>query len=110
MSDDCNLAAINGVAARRKVLILATRDPRGRATGRKMVLRTIMRSCADLGFDVHVVVFGRTGEVDVPLTPHERFEFLPRPDLWRVLLNLLTQALRGALSLNECLYFSPRVL
>src|SRR5262249_48989876 len=53
---------------------------------------------------------GRTGEVDVPLTPHERFEFLPRPDLWRVLLNLLTQALRGALSLNECLYFSPRVL
>ncbi|MDB5406193.1 MAG: hypothetical protein JWL84_1105 [Rhodospirillales bacterium] len=93
---------------RKRVLFLATRDPRGRATGRKMALRTIIRSCAEIGFDVHVAVFGdaEPGDGHLPL-PAAHFTFLARAGLWRALVNLLSRGLRGRLSLNECLYFSP---
>ncbi|MGQ0434743.1 MAG: glycosyltransferase [Microthrixaceae bacterium] len=87
------------------ILIIATRQPYGRQTGRKTVLRTIIRSCLDLGHAVRVVAI--TDEVAVP-SDVEVQQRRP-PGLPRVGLNVLTSAVVGRLSLNECLYTSPDI-
>lgn len=87
------------------VLVIATRQPYGRQTGRKTVLRTIIRSCLDLGHAVRVVAItdepAAAGDVEV--------QRLRPPGLPRVAINVLASATTGRLSLNECLYVSPAI-
>lgn len=89
-----------------KVLLVATRDPYGRLSGRRAVLRTIVRACAALDHEVRVLAVTREQLTagDVPVVA------LRPPRLPRILLNVLTRATTGRLSLNECLYVSPALL
>lgn len=92
-----------------RILLLCTRDPGGRQAGRKAVLKTIIRSLRALGHHVDVAVVGR--EPTTPLAgefPGVESLFVPAPSLPRVVVNVLTQFSRGRLSLNECLFVSPR--
>ena len=90
----------------RRVLLVLTRDPRGRVSGRKLVLRTILESMIALGHDVTVAFFGEESAGDeyreakfVPLQGPTRFELL------RGALGWLTPLARP---LNEVLYRSRR--
>lgn len=87
------------------ILVIATRQPYGRQSGRKAVLKTIIRSCLDLGHAVRVVAItdeaAGAGDVEV----HR----VRPPRLPRVGLTVLTSASTGRLCLNECLYVSPRI-
>ena len=93
------------------ILLIAARDPSGRAMGRKIVLRTILSSLESLG---HVVTLAIVGPAE-PGHGSSRLcggsvEYLGRPGLFRILLNVAAYYTRRKMSLNECLYFSPRVL
>lgn len=88
-----------------RVLVLATRSPYGRQSGRKAVLRTIVSACRALGHDVQVMAI--THEVETAgEVPVER---LAPPRLPRTVVNVLTKATTGRLCLNECLYVSPTI-
>lgn len=90
-----------------RVLLICTRDPRGRMSGRKMVLQTILRSLTELGHLVTVGHFGPSagrGAAELPAT----YLRLPMPRPWE-----LAAASAGALvlrrrSVNEALYASRR--
>jgi glycosyltransferase involved in cell wall biosynthesis len=88
-----------------RILLLCTRDPASAPTGRVMVLRTIIRACRELGHDVRPVLIG--GE------RHGRdsgvIRCVGRPGRARLLLNLFCLALTRRRSINECLYYSPRI-
>ncbi|WEK51588.1 MAG: glycosyltransferase [Candidatus Kaistia colombiensis] len=97
-------------AQSRRVLLIATRDPRGALTGRKTVLRTIISSLRSLGHTVFVAHFGApddaapqhssVGEVDV------RYISLPRPGSIELTTSLLLGFVPGRQTLNEGLYAS----
>lgn len=87
------------------ILVIATRQPYGRQTGRKTVLRTIIRSCLDLGHAVRVVAITDEAAVAGDVEVHQ----LRPPGLPRVGVNILASASIGRLSLNECLYVSPSI-
>ena len=92
------------------ILLIATRDPRGPATGRKIVLRTIIRSLGALGHQLTVVAFGKREEAacqDDFLGAE--ITIIKVPSFVRVVLNAARYHLSGRMSLNECLYFSPRI-
>ncbi|MDO9315474.1 MAG: glycosyltransferase family 4 protein [Burkholderiaceae bacterium] len=82
-----------------KVLLVATRDVDDPQTGRKLVLRTIMRSCTALGHQVDIAVIGSPGlgSSGIPI---------PGPGVVQVGANLVRHFLLGRKSLNECLYWS----
>ncbi len=89
-----------------KILLIATRHPHGRQSGRKSVLRTIINSCRSLGHEVRVVaITTETVAGDIG----EQIETVRPPGLLQVLANVVSKASRGLLSLNECLYAGPRV-
>ena len=46
----------------RRILLILTRDPRGKMTGRKMVLSTIITSLRDLGHELTIAHFGDVSE------------------------------------------------
>lgn len=86
-----------------RILLVATRDPYGRLSGRRAVLRTIVDSAQRLGHEIRVVAI--TNEPTVP--GPAAVERLRPPRLPRILANVLTHGLTGRLCLNECLYVSP---
>lgn len=89
------------------MLLVATRDLGGRQTGRKAVLRTIVASLSTLGHDVHVVTVA-DGEEPADELPNMTAHRLRRPGLVRVSWNVLRYFVMGRLSLNECLFYSPK--
>ncbi|MGK2956947.1 MAG: glycosyltransferase family 4 protein [Acidimicrobiales bacterium] len=90
-----------------KILLISTRNPYGRQTGRKSVLRTIIGSCHSLGHEVRVLAI--TNE-EIPKESNiETIEAVAPPGLIRVFVNVITKAFIGRLCLNECLYVSPNI-
>jgi glycosyltransferase involved in cell wall biosynthesis len=98
-----------------RILLLATRDPTGPPSGRKSVLRTMLRTLVALGHEVELVVLARTPPGPVPPgivgARHGavRVHHVLPPRTIRVLANVATRATRGRESLNECLYHSGGV-
>lgn len=92
-----------------KILIVASRDPGGRQSGRKAVIGTVMNALASLGHTVHVAAISAT-----PLQPMEGSslpdirQFRP-PGFFVITANVLLRATRGRLCLNECLFYSRRL-
>ena len=84
-----------------KILLLATRPTDAPLTGRKAVLRTIVRSCESLGHAVDIAVIGPAGA-------NPRFASVPAPGIPTVLANVVRHFVFGRKSLNECLYWSPK--
>ncbi len=93
-----------------KVLLLATRDPRGPLSGRKVVLATILSSLERLGHRVDVWAIGRESKADGGGAFQGRVSTLRPPGLVRVLWNTLRHFAPGRWSVNECLYYSPPIL
>ena len=93
-----------------KVLFLLTRDPRGRKSGGTTVIATVIRSLVALGHTVDVIVVTNGQLEEAAETDGVTFRRLPPPRLSRVVLNALTRASLGKLSLNECLFFSPSLV
>ena len=90
----------------RRVLLVFTRDPRGRVSGRKLVLRTIVNSMVALGHDVTIAYFGETSASDeFPEVTFIRLQGPTRVELIRGALAWLTPFGRP---LNEVLYSSKR--
>jgi Glycosyl transferases group 1 len=96
-----------------RVLVLATRFPGGRKSGRKAVIRTILRSLVSLGHDVELGVVAKDEKDEDARMPADlagltihRFE---PPPLVRIGWNAATRFPLRRMSLNECLYFSPRL-
>lgn len=85
-------------------LLILTRDPRGRMSGRKMVLRTIVDSLQALGHRVVVAHFGPAEgpERDGGL----RYVALPEAPGWRRALSCARALAFGRRSVNEALYRS----
>ena len=93
------------------ILVIAARDPGGRAMGRKVVLKTILSSLESLGHNVNLAIVGPAESRSGPSQAcNGRVEYLARPGLFRILCNVAMYYTRRRMSLNECLYFSPRVL
>jgi len=92
---------------RRRILLVATRDPRGKLSGRKTVLRTIISSLRMLGHEVHVAYFG-PGTPSSPCVddPGVHYVALPRPGSIELGASLLAGYLPGRRTLNEALYGS----
>jgi glycosyltransferase involved in cell wall biosynthesis len=93
-----------------RVLLLATRDPRGRTTGRKVVLRSIVRVLRALGHSVVVLAVDQEADDPDDGLRDVHVRHVARPGLVRLGLNLVNRFLAGHSSLNECVYYSPRVL
>lgn len=93
-----------------RVLFLVTRDPRGRQSGGKAVIATVIRSLLALGHTVDVIAVTHGQLEEAAETDGVTFRRLPPPRLSRVALNGLTRASLGKLSLNECLFFSPALV
>ena len=93
------------------ILVIAARDPGGRAMGRKVVLKTILSSLESLGHTVNLAIVGPAESAPgSSQVCNGRVEYLARPGLFRILCNVAMYYTRRRMSLNECLYFSPRVL
>lgn len=93
-----------------RILLIATRDPRGRLTGRKIALAAIVSSLERLGHEVEVVALARRPRGEGEASFRARVRHVAPPRLLRVLGNLARSFSRGRLSANECLYHSPRIL
>ena len=97
------------VARALKVLLICTRDPRGRMSGRKMVLNTIVESLVGLGHEVTVAHFGAPeAQGGTSIGRAHRYLTLPNPSLTDRLSGGLRWMFTGAPSLNEALYRSRR--
>jgi glycosyltransferase involved in cell wall biosynthesis len=93
-----------------RVLVVTPRDLGGPQGGGKAVLRTVVSSLRALGHEVEVVGISRLRSDEMPAEYHGvGVHRLPPPGVPRVALTLLLRGLTRRLSLNECLYFSPRV-
>lgn len=93
-----------------RVLVVTPRDPGGPQGGGKAVLRTLVSSLRALGHGVEVAAISRFRSDKVPPEYHGvPIHHLPPPGLARVALTILLRGLPRRLSLNECLYFSPRL-
>jgi glycosyltransferase involved in cell wall biosynthesis len=92
-----------------RILVVCTRDPGGRRSGRKAVLRTLVTCLQRLGHSVEVAVVSR-GTLEPPasemlgLPTHQ----IPVPGFAGIAFNALRYFSRGFLSLNECLFMSQR--
>lgn len=82
-----------------KILLIASRPIAGHQTGRKVVLRTIVRSCEALGHHVDVAVIGTPGADRGGIA-------VTGPGLLEVCGNVVRHFAFGRKSLNECLYWS----
>lgn len=86
-----------------EVLLLMTRSPGGASTGRKSVLKTVLKSMLAMEKSTDLVVF------DSPVKGDEacRGAYLGRPGRARVIYNIFRYWIFGIKSLNECMYWSP---
>lgn len=92
-----------------KVLLVCTRDPRGRMSGRKMVLGTIIESLATLGHEVTVAYFGKSEDHSAgSFSEQYQYVALPNASVYDRLPGVLRWFFMGSLSLNEALYRSRR--
>lgn len=94
-----------------RILLVLTRDPRGRSSGRKLVQRTIIRSLVALGHSVTAAYFGPTEDdpgQDVDTGP--RLTFLALTGAGRIerALALAGAAVFARSAINEALYHSRR--
>lgn len=96
---------IGGVG--RRALLVLTRDPSGRLSGRKTVLATIARSVEACGFAVDVVVLSNT--TPCPVWEGRRVVQVPLPGLVSIGAGAVTAATFRRRSLNEALFDSARV-
>jgi glycosyltransferase involved in cell wall biosynthesis len=91
-----------------RILVVASRDPGGRQSGRKAVLTTIVAALRELGHDVVVAAVARELDDRRPAAyegvPVQR---LPPPGPARIAANMAGRVSLGRLSLNEALYDSP---
>lgn len=92
-----------------KILLVSTRDTRGRMSGRKEVLRTIVRSLAALGHPLVVAYFGPPGSEEkedaLSGVVHVR---LPGPRMLERLSGGVRWVVAGRPPLSEALYRSRR--
>lgn len=99
------LATEIAVPVRPDVLLVATRDPRGRMSGRKMVLRTIVESLTAIGCNLTVAHFGKAEGPAAQGAVH--FVALPSASAPARLARCGLAFALGHRSLNEALYHSP---
>lgn len=91
------------------VLLICTRDPRGRMSGRKMVLWTIIDSLQALGHHVTVTHFGPAEDgLNPPWSSPLNCVALPDPSVFERLRHALRWFFRRDISLNEALYLGRR--
>lgn len=88
-------------------LMVWTRDPSGRACGRKNVLATGARSLEALGFKVEIIALCR--EVPAPSWKGRRVHHVRLPGLPRAALSGIRTVITRRGSLNQSLFDSPRV-
>lgn len=97
---------------RKTILMIATRDLRGRMTGRKAVLRTTSDSLVGLGHRVLVAHFGdaqhNIRDEEANLNSRIQYFSLMGPRPWELVRQFVLEFLPGRKSLNECLYASKR--
>ena len=87
-----------------RILALFTRNPFTRATGRKAVLKTIVRSLSGLGHSLDLVIY----DEDRTNAPEEIDIYWRQPiGTIRLATNLIFRSMLGAFSFNESAYFSP---
>lgn len=90
-----------------RILAVFTRNPYSRATGRKAVLKTIVRTLTDLGHQLDLVIY----DMDRSNAPDDVRIFWRSPlGLGRTVANVIWRSFLGPLSLNESAYFSPSEL
>lgn len=87
-------------------LLILTRDPAGRMTGRKTVIATAVRSLESAGMQVEVVVLSRAAPE--PLWEGRPVHHTPLPSLPRTAATALGVLIRRRGTLNEALFDSPR--
>lgn len=92
-----------------KVLVIASRDPGGRQSGRKAVLATIVRSLTGLGHAVEVAAIGPAPLASSPWGAAVPVHRLRPPGPLQIAANVAWRASRHRLSLNECLFYSRRL-
>ncbi|HEY5819585.1 MAG TPA: glycosyltransferase [Mesorhizobium sp.] len=90
------------------VLYLATRAPYGRMHGHKMGIRTYINALKGAGHNVTLVAFQIPGDTALPEDLGVETHYLTLPSKSSILWRLLTKAVPGALSLNECLYLDEK--
>ncbi|MEO7198002.1 MAG: glycosyltransferase [Solirubrobacterales bacterium] len=93
-----------------RILLICTRDPSGRRSGRKAVLATIVNSLRSLGHSVEALAITKDGlglaaGAFSDVTLHR----IAPPSVGRIAWNLAVGFPSDRLSLNECLYYSPRI-
>ena len=89
-----------------RALLVLTRDPSGRMTGRKTVLATAANSLEANGFTVDVVVLAR--DAPAPSWQGRPVVHVRLPGLARTAVSVLGVLVRRRGSLNESLFVSPR--
>lgn len=92
-----------------RVLVLASRDPGGRQSGRKTVIATIVRSLLGLGHEVEVAAVGPAPFAPSPWGDTVPVHRLRPPGPAQIAANVAWRASRARLSLNECLFYSRRL-
>jgi glycosyltransferase involved in cell wall biosynthesis len=91
------------------VVLIATRDPGGRRSGGRAVLRSVIESLSGLGCKVDVLVVTRQ-QLSPDIWPDGVSVWRVRaPSLAVVFANVIVRATTGRLSLNECLFYGPGV-
>src|SRR5439155_22031237 len=91
-----------------RILMLLVRDPGGPSSGRKIAIRSAMRSLLDLVNTIHIVAVS-DDNADPILPDGVTLERLTPPRTGRVIANVICYATTARLSLNECLFWSPKV-
>ncbi|HET9075981.1 MAG TPA: glycosyltransferase family 4 protein [Acidimicrobiales bacterium] len=89
-----------------RILLVSSRDPGGRRTGRKTVIATIVGSLVELGHRVEVAALGPAPLAPPPWGDAVPVHRLAPPGPLRIAANVAWQAGRGRMSLNECLFHS----
>ncbi len=92
-----------------RVLVVASRDPGGRQSGRKAVISTIVRSLLGLGHEVEVAAVGPAPFAPSPWGDAVPVHRLRPPGPAQIAANVAWRASRARLSLNECLFYSRRL-
>jgi glycosyltransferase involved in cell wall biosynthesis len=91
-----------------KLLVILSRDPSGRGSGRRTVISSTIEALVGLGHEVRVLVLARSASAPVSWPGGVQLDLLPLADPMSIVVNLLGGALFGRLSLNECLFVSKQ--
>jgi glycosyltransferase involved in cell wall biosynthesis len=92
-----------------KILVVCTRDPGGRRSGRKVVLETIVSCLVRLGHTVEVAVIAPGPPAPLgPGFPPVAMHRIAAPSWGAAISNAARYFLAGRMSLNECMFYSRR--